>query len=72
MVSKRQQGIFRIAEGHMMKTKIEDRRGKTGLGKPNANAPGPGKHPKDTKGEVIADKHQRGKGENKARAINNG
>ena len=41
----------------------EDRRGETGLRKPNANAPGPGKHPKDTKGEVIADKHQRGKDE---------
>ena len=39
----------------------EDRKGETGLRKPNANAPGPGKHPEDTKGEVIAEKHQRGK-----------
>jgi len=50
----------------------EDRRGETGLRKPNTSAPRPGKHPEDTKGEVIANKHERGKDEKETKASNNG
>ena len=53
MISKRQQCILRNAGPD---DKYENRRGETGMRKPNANAPGPGKHPEDTKGEVIAAK----------------
>ena len=50
----------------------EDQGGETGLRKPKASAPGPGKHPEDTKGEVIADKHQRVKDKKETKASNNG